>query len=173
MIGLARALAASAIAAATAAACSPGNSRDVVPDSREVRLVGDGGAPPPEPPSSEGYAYVARRRHASIGLVGSRNAKPEDAARTVDRIADDLDACAARLQTRGDLVSGALQLVVVGSENGRAEITDVRLAPGGPVAANALECVIAPLRATMLTPSFTLAIEATWGPAGAAAPGDR
>lgn len=144
--------------------CSPGNSRDVVPDSRDVRLVPDAG-PPADAGATDGYQYVAKRPHASLGLVGSRNAKVEDVQRAVDRIADDLDACATRLQERGALVEGALQLVVVGSENGKAEVTDVRLAPGGPVAANALECVIAPLRATSLTPSFTLAIEATWGPA--------
>lgn len=134
-----------------------------MPDSRDIRLGADAG-PLPDKTSPDGYEFVAKRPHASIGLVGTRNAKPDDAHRAVDRIADDLDACATRLQERGELASGALQLVVVGSQNGKAEITDVRFAPGGPVAANALECVIAPLRATALTPSFTLAIEATWGP---------
>lgn len=150
--------------AAVASSCSPGNSRDVVPDSRDVRLVPDASAPP-DKSAPDGYAYVAKRPHAAIGLVGVRNGSRPDAERVVDRIADDLEACAARLEKRGELASGALQLVVMGSGSGRAEITDVRLAPGGPVAANALECVVAPLRASALTPSFTLAIEATWGPA--------
>lgn len=136
-----------------------------MPDSRDVRLGPDASAPP-EKSSPDGYEYVAKRPHAAVGLVGVRNGARPDAERIVDRIADDLEACAVRVEKRGELASGALQLVVMGGGNGNAEITDVRLAPGGPVAANALECVVAPLRASALTPSFTLAIEATWGAAG-------
>ena len=136
-----------------------------MPDSRDVRVGPDAGAPP-DRGAPDGYAYVAKRPHAAIGLVGVRNGARPDAERIVDRIADDLEACAVRVEKRGELASGALQLVVMGGGNGNAEITDVRLAPGGPVAANALECVVAPLRASALTPSFTLAIEATWGAAG-------
>jgi hypothetical protein len=93
-----------------------------------------------------------------------------DAQRIVDRVADDLETCARRVEQRGELVEGAVQLVAVTGSRGTAEVTDVRLAPGGPVAANALECILAPLRATTL-PAATragvpaLAIEATWGAA--------
>ncbi len=151
------------VAAIALAGCPSGNSRDVVPVARDVRLGPEGGAATP-PTSPDGYAYVAKRARASLGLVGSRNMKEEDARRALDRIADDLDACAARLEKRGALVDGAVQLVALGNDRGTAEITDVRLAPGGPVAANALECIIAPLRASSLAPNATLAIEATWGP---------
>jgi len=98
-----------------------------------------------------------------------------DAHRIVDRIADELEACARRVEQRGDLVEGAVALVAVTGSRGTGEVTDIRLAPGGPVAANALECIIAPLRASPL-PKATqgvpaLAIEATWGPVRGGNPG--
>lgn len=171
-----------AVLAALAAAC-PAPARDVVPDTRDVRLApgADAGEPPPR---KEGYIYVARRPRASVGLVGSRSMSEADAQRLVDRIADDLDACARRVEQRGELASGALQLVAIAGPRGNGEVTDLRLAPGGPVAANALECVVAPLRASVFPAAPgaaapgtsgaapivglpTIAIEATWGPGSA------
>lgn len=158
--------------------CSPGNSRDVVPESRDVRLgpgaAADGGTPRGQDPGA-GYAYVAKRPHAAVGLVGARDLSDEDARRVVDRLADDLESCAARVERRGELAEGAMQLVAIAGPKGNAEVTDMRLAPGGPVAANALECVVAPMRASTLVGSGsmrdgglpTVAIEATWGPTGA------
>ncbi len=154
-----------AIVAMIAIGCSP-NVRDVVPESRDVRGAEvDASVPPP----SDGYAYVARRAHGAVGLVGSHFMSPDDARRLVDRIADDLEACAARLEQRGDLAEGALQLVAISGARGTAEVTDIRFAPGGPVAANALECIVAPLRASPFpgptaAGSPALAIEATWSP---------
>jgi hypothetical protein len=158
---------ASASALAFASAGCPPSGRDVVPETRDVRgAVPDGAAPP----QKEAYAYVARRAHAAVGLVGAHFMSDADAQRIVDRIADDLETCARRVEQRGELVEGAVQLVAVTGSRGTAEVTDIRFSPGGPVAANALECILAPLRASTL-PTATnagvpaLAIEATWGPA--------
>jgi hypothetical protein len=138
----------------------------VVPVSRDVR----GNAPDASAPSrTDGYAYVARRPHGAVGLVGAHHMHEEDAHRVVDRVADELETCARRLDETGRLVEGALQLVAVAGTRGTATISDIRLAPGGPVAANALECIVAPLRASPF-PAGTdagipaVAIEATWTP---------
>ena len=163
---------ASIVATAIALAGCPTPGRDVVPESRDVRGdavdAGAGGRP-----SADAYAYVARRPHGAVGLVGAHFMSDADAQKIVDRIADDLEACARRVQQRGELVEGALQLVAFTGSRGTAEISDARFAPGGPVAANALECIIAPLRASAF-PAATkagvpaVAIEATWGVASSA-----
>ena len=145
------------------AACGP--TRDVVPESHDVRTD----APDAAVPRTDGYAYVARRPHGAVGLVGAHFVGVADAQKLVDRVADDLEACARRLEGAGALVEGAVQLVAVQGARGTADISDVRFAPGGAVAANALECIIAPLRASPF-PSGTdaglpaVAIEATWAP---------
>jgi hypothetical protein len=147
-------------------ACSP-PARDTVPDTRDVRVTPDAGAG--ATPSKDGYAYVVRRPHGAVGLVGAHFMSDADARRVVDHIADDLETCARRLEQRGDLVEGAVQLVAFTGSRGSAEVSDIRFAPGGPVAANALECIVAPLRATAfpaVTPAGlpAVAIEATWAP---------
>ncbi len=158
---------ASVVALAGALVGCPTPGRDVVPESRDVRgdaVDAGAGAHPP----ADAYTYVARRPHGAVGLVGAHFMSDADAQRIVDRIADDLETCARRVEQRGELVEGALQLVAVTGSRGTAEISDVRFAPGGPVAANALECIIAPLRANSF-PAATkagvpaVAIEATWG----------
>ena len=160
---------ASALALGLAVAACPSPPRDVVPETHDVRGdVHDAATPPGAEPSP--YTYVARRPHAAVGLVGAHFMSDADAQRIVDRVADDLETCARRVEQRGELVEGAVQLVAVTGSRGTAEVSDLRLAPGGPVAANALECVIAPLRASSLPAASkagvpALAIEATWGPA--------
>ena len=155
------------------AAC-PSPARDVVPETHDVRsATPDASAPPPD---QGPYAYVARRPHAAVGLVGAHFMSDAEAARIVDRVADDLESCARRVEQRGELVEGAVQFVAVTGSRGTAEVTDLRLAPGGPVAANALECIVAPLRATTLPAANkagvpALAIEATWGRAKSAGAG--
>jgi len=151
--------------------CSPAG-RDVVPESRDLRVTPDAAAPP----SKDGYAYVARRPHGAVGLVGAHFMTDPEAQRVADRVADELETCARRLQQRGDLVEGAVTLVAITGSRGTAEVTDIRFAPGGPVAANALECIVAPLRAGPLLVRAgrplqatnaevpAVAIEATWGP---------
>jgi hypothetical protein len=166
----ARAFAASLAFAWSLTAC-PGAGRDVVPETHDVRGAAPDAAA--SPPRADAYAYVARRPHAAVGLVGAHFMTDADAARIVDRVADDLESCARRLEQRNALVEGALQLVAVTGSRGTAEITDVRFAPGGPVAAVALECIVAPLRANAF-PAATnagvpaVAIEATWGAATSA-----
>jgi hypothetical protein len=144
----------------------PAAGRDVVTDSHDVRGVTPDASGTPR---TDGYAYVARRPHGAVGLVGAHYMKDDEAHRIVDRVADELETCARRLDESGALVEGALQLVAVTGARGTAEITDIRFAPGGPVAANALECIVAPLRASPF-PAGTdagipaVAIEATWAP---------
>ena len=152
------------------AAC-PGTGRDVVPETRDQRGPGPDGAAPATPALSpgEGYAYVARRPHGAVGLLGAHFMDDADARRVVDRVADELEICARRLEASGALASGAASLVAIAGPRGNAEISDIRFAPGGAVAANALECIVAPLRASSF-PSGTdagvaaVAIEATWAP---------
>lgn len=159
-----------ATAAAIACAGCPRPDRDVVPETRDVRgqASDDAGAAP----RAEPYTYVARRRHATVGLVGARFVATAEARRLVDHIADELEMCARRLEARGQLAHGAAQLVAAHGPHGNAEVTDIRLSPGGPVAANALECIVAPLRATTLPAAKgdgvpAIAIEATWAPESA------
>jgi len=150
-------------------ACSPA-VRDVVPETHDVR--GDPGPAKADAGSrTDGYEHVARRSRVAVGLVGFRHLTFEEAKRAIDRIADDLEACARAVEKRGELAVGAAQLVVMAGPRGTSDVTDMRLAPGGPVAANALECLIAPLRSTPLAGASadaggpaTLAIEATWEP---------
>lgn len=147
----------------------PTPARDVVPETPETNGERADAA---APENKDDYVYVVRRPHGAVGLVGAHFMNEADAKRIVDRIADDLEACADRVERRGELASGAIQLVAVTGSRGTAEVTDVKLAPGGPVAANALECIIAPLRATTLPGAKgggvpALAIEATWQVAGA------
>jgi hypothetical protein len=156
--------------ALTLASCSP--ARDVIPESRDVRgVVPERSAPSAlqGAPQKDGYTLIARRAHGVVGLVGAHFMTDEDARHILERVADDLEACAARLEPRGELVEGALSLVAVTGPRGNAEVTDVRFAPGGPVAANALACVIAPLRASTFPAASdrglpALALDATWAP---------
>ena len=160
-----------ALAAALASAllACPPSGRDVVPETHDVRAAADVDGGAAAPPRTDGYAYVARRRHGAVGLVGAHYMKDDEAKRIVDRVADELESCARRLEAGGALVEGALSLVAVTGAGGTADISDIRFSPGGPVAANALECIVAPLRASPF-PAGTdaglpaVAIEATWAP---------
>jgi hypothetical protein len=150
-----------ALAVALATACSP-SPRDVVPDSRDVRVApGDAG--------SETYVYVARRLHGTVALAEARHIGDEAARAIVDRLADELERCATELEAKRLLVQGAARVVAVASSSGIPALS-VRLAPGDAAMQNALLCVVAPMRATTL-PAWTdrgqpgIAIESTWGPA--------
>ena len=142
------------------AGCSP-SPRDVVPESRDVRVT-------PDASVAETYVHVARRPHGAVALAEARHLKDEDARAMVERLADDLERCATMLEAQGSLVDGAVRIVAVAGPDGTPAL-NVRLAPGDAVAQNALLCIIAPVRATALPPPDArgtpgIAIEATWGP---------
>jgi hypothetical protein len=123
-----------------------------------------------EPPPDT-YEHVARAPHGIIALAEARHMAPAEAREIVERLTRDLDACAAELEAQGTLVDGAARIVAVSGPRGTVEGLNVRLAPGGAVAQNALLCLVAPLRAITF-PKGTgggapaIAIEATWGPRG-------
>jgi len=166
-----------ASSASSGSACSPTGPRDVVPESHDVRDGRESDAPlvaqqgHVASPPHDSYAYVARRPHAVIGLIGAKNMSLADATRIANLVADELESCAAKKERDGALAVGAASLVLVATARG-AMVSDLRLAPGGPVAANALECLIAPARTMHLqprTPSTdtaitALAMDATWNP---------
>lgn len=175
---LSAALRAATLGATLPAGLACGPSRDVVPETRDVRVVeGEQAARA----GGGGYARVARRPHGVVALADARQLTDDDAQRLVDRVADDLERCSAQLEREGALVDGAARIAAQIGPRGTPEGFDVRVAPGGAVAANALLCVIAPIRALTLsappggtTPTFTL--DATWAPTGAprsAAPPSR
>jgi len=165
----------SALFLALAPAACAAAGRDVAGESRDQRgPVPDARASVPTP-RGDGYAYVARRLHSAVGLVGTHYVKDDDAQRMVDRMSDELESCARRLEGSGALVEGAASLVAVAGARGTTEISDIRFAPGGAVAANALECIVAPLRARPFPPTTdggiaAVAIEATWAPNGRGKP---
>jgi hypothetical protein len=159
-------LAGSAIGAFAACAPSP---RDVAGGGEDVRLAPGEAATTPAAPPADGYAHVARRARGVVALAEARHARGAVAAAFVERLADELEACAAALEARGELVFGAARIVALAGPQGTAEGLNVRLAPGGAVAQNALLCVLAPLRALPFPPSTDgvtpgLALEITWGP---------
>jgi hypothetical protein len=94
---------------------------------------------------------------------------PEDARAVVDRIADDMDACANRLEAQNSLVSGAARIVAVADKKGTVVGLNVKVSSGSEQ--NTLMCLVAPVRATnfpgvLNAPQRALAIEATWAKVG-------
>lgn len=146
--------------------CSPNQPRDVVTESQDVRQVGG------EDAAQRGdYEYVTKRAHVALGLVGKKRLSSPEAQKIVDALGDEFEICARRQEAAGRLVKGAARLVIFGDARGNADVSDVQLAPGGPVAANALECLVAPARAQALPAPTSagvtaLALEASWGPDG-------
>jgi hypothetical protein len=166
--------------AAIASACSP-PPRDVVPETKDVVVEGaDASSSATAKPGA--YLHVARRRHGTIALSGRSPQVPaDDAQRFVDRLADELDACAARLEVGGTLVDGAARMVIASSAMGTGLVGDTELQAGGGVAANALLCIAAPAKTIPLVPRPdggpvpAILIDATWGPVqggNAVLPGD-
>jgi hypothetical protein len=140
-----------------ASACSPSSPRDVVPESHDVIVVPDAGA-------GDAYVYVARRPHGVVALAEARKLGDDEARAIVDRLADELERCAAGLEAQHLLVEGAARVVAVAGPDGTPAL-NVRFAPGDAVAQNALLCLVAPMRAkTLPAAEAGLAIEATWGP---------
>jgi hypothetical protein len=142
-------------------ACSPSAPRDVAGENKDVRVQpgGDAGATP----NTEAYAYVARRPHGVVALAEARQIGEEESHAIIENLANDLEACAARLESEGTLVEGAARIIALAQPQGPPAL-NVKLAPGGDVAQNALMCLVAPIRALPLTKGG-LAVEYTWGPA--------
>jgi hypothetical protein len=90
------------------------------------------------------------------------------ASQAVDHLADALDACATDLGRNGKLVDGAARVVVRVGDGGAIDGLNVTLAPGSAVAANALLCLITPIKLMTFEPidggARAFAIEAAWGP---------
>ncbi|MCL2779750.1 MAG: hypothetical protein FWD73_17295 [Polyangiaceae bacterium] len=149
------------------AACSSAAPRDVVPESHDVRDVRDSTAYG----SGGAYVHVARRPHAVVGLIGAKHMSLAEATRIANLVADELESCAITKERDGALAVGAASFVLVATTRGTA-VSELHLAPGGPVAANAIECILAPARTIQLPPSApnadaaipALAIDATWNP---------
>jgi hypothetical protein len=141
--------------------CGASSARDVVPASHDVRVSGTAASTP------EGYAYVARRPLGVVALAEARGLDDADARRAIDHLADALDACATDLGRRDKLVDGAVRVVAQIAPDGSVSGLNVKV--GQAATANAILCVIAPLKLTAF-PALEadagargLAIEATWG----------
>jgi hypothetical protein len=145
-----------------------GGAKDIVPESRDVRVTDPAAIDDAYKKASDGYVYVARRSLGIVALAEARGMDDAVATRVIDRLADQLDACAATLAKQGKLVSGALRVVAPVTADGAIGAINLKLAPGNDVAANALLCLVAPLKLIAFPPADAgargLAIEATWGP---------
>lgn len=139
-------------------ACTP-SPRDVAEPGESHVVTVDAGNN-----SADAYVYVARRPHGAVGLAEARSMKDEEARAFVDRIADELERCTSALEPQHLVVEGAARIIAVAQGPGGAPAVNLKLAPGDAVAQNALLCLVAPIRATMLPPGSSLAIEATWRP---------
>jgi hypothetical protein len=139
-------------------ACSPSGPRDVAGENKDVRVQGAPDAGPP----ADAYAYVARRPHGVVALAEARDMSDDDAHAIIDKLAGDLESCATRLESEHTLVEGAARIVAIAQPQGPPAL-NVKLAPGGDVARNALMCLVAPIRSLPLAKGG-LAIEYTWGP---------
>lgn len=146
------------------AAC--GNGRDVVPESRDVHTPVDVPSTT-KPQTSDAYEYVARRPLGTVALAEGRGLSPELSSGAIDRLADMLQSCAGELQRQGKLVSGAVRVIAQIGPDGLVTGVNVKVAPGAT--ANALLCVIAPVKLLTFPPSSAdagalrgMAIEAAW-----------
>ncbi len=154
-----------AVACALCALSCAGANRDVVPETHDVR-AGESGSD-----KQDSYAFIARRPMGFVALSNEHGLGPEIASGAVGHLADSLDACATGLARNGRLVDGAVRVSATIGPEGSVSVSHVTVAPGDAVAANALLCVIAPLKMITFTPVDAkaqrgIAIDASWGPAG-------
>ena len=149
-----------ALVSACAAACG-GSSRDVVPETHDVRTAGGAAQDP------LGYEYVARRPLALVALAEARGIAPEVARRAIDQLADALDTCVTLRGKGGVPVDGAARVVVALEDDGAVGRPNIRVDPGEGVAEAAIVCLVAPIRLLTFPSSDAgargLAIEALWG----------
>jgi hypothetical protein len=147
-----------------------GETRDVVPESRDVVKS--------DTQSQGSYTHVAKRAMGFVALAGEQGVGADVAIAAVEHLADTLDACATDLAQHGKLVDGAVRVRMAIAPDGAPLVSHVDVAPGNAVAANAILCVLAPLKLLTFPASDpnagatarTMAIDATWGPPGARAP---
>ena len=101
----------------------------------------------------------------------------EVGAGATEHLADALDACATNLAAKGRLVEGTIRIEASVADDGSVRVGHMTVAPGDAVAANALLCVVAPLKMTTFPAlagdatnagARTFAIDASWGPHQAA-----
>ncbi|MGO8995294.1 MAG: hypothetical protein ACLQVI_18410 [Polyangiaceae bacterium] len=147
-------------------ACASG-TRDIVPETHDVQVT--------EPGAQGAYAYVARRPLGFVALARESGLGPELAKRATDHLADALDACATNLAAKGKLVEGTIRIDASITRDGSVVVSHMTVSPGDDVAANALLCVMAPLKltnfpATADSAARGLGIDASWGPQQAAPP---
>jgi hypothetical protein len=160
-----RALASTIAVACACAACGAG-TRDVVPVTHDVQVSAGGGQA-----LQTGYTYIARRPLGFVALAKETGLGTELGARAADHLADALDACATNLAVKGKLVEGTIRIEAAVTVEGNVAISHVTVAPGDGVAANALLCVMAPLKMTTFPGSAgdagarSFAIDASWGTA--------
>jgi hypothetical protein len=149
-----------AVALSSATACAGPKTPEPANDNPDY-VVADAG------PAPDSYVYVAKRPLAIVGLAEARGMDDVQAKATVDKIADILDACATEQARAGQLADGAARVVAIVGPGGTVEGTNVSLAPGGAVAANALLCLDSPVKLLTFPPSKVerrgFAIEAVWG----------
>jgi hypothetical protein len=153
------------LAAISGCAGSGGEGHDVVPESRDVQVRGAAAATGGDP--SQGYDYIARRPLAVVALAEARGLDPAVARAAVDRLADALDACVTEEGRKGTLARGAARVVAPIDSSGAVAGTSLRVDPGAGVAANAVVCLVAPLRMLAFPATDAgargIAIEALWG----------
>ena len=139
-----------------------GGGRDVVPETHDVRGEQKQSA------AQDGYDYVAHRPLGTVGLAEARGIPADVAARAVDRVADQLDACEKDLRSQDKFVAGAIRIVALVDDRGAVEGVNVKISDDKGAAANAILCVVAPVRLLTFPPSDGdagqrgIAIEASW-----------
>jgi len=136
---------------------------DVPDGTGDIRVYDAGAARAPG-----SYDYVAQRPLAIVGLAEARGMSKETANATVDTIADALDGCARRLDAAGKLTSGAARVVAIIDKGGAIAGLKPTFSAGGGVEANAILCLVAPIKQLTFEPTSNdaqrgIAIEATWG----------
>ncbi len=139
-----------------------GNSRDVVPETHDVRVD-------PKNQTQDGYEYVARRPLGVVALAEGRGMPAAVAASAVDRVADQMNDCVRDQAAQNHLVPGAVRVVAQIDDRGTVGGLNISKLSQKEAAATAILCVIAPIRLLILPPADAdsgargIAIEATWG----------
>jgi hypothetical protein len=146
-------------------ACSPSTDARPPDNAGDIRVV-DASAPKG---GGGDYEYISERPLAVVALAESRGMTPELAHAAVDRVADSLDVCATAQASAGKLVDGASRIIAIVGQDGAISGTNVTVSPPeSGVQANALLCLVAPVRSLTFPPTTStaqraLAIEAIWG----------